>query len=173
MHVILHWLWLINQGVMMMANKSGWGTALIYILFVLISLIAAMILFSILSSTAVVSLATNEYIKEAEFTGAFAGFATILYFLIKNHNQQTNQALTLRGSLSFDDNSPVIGAVVNITETGSRTETNNVGDFSFTELTPRSYWTVKAIYQGDQVSQLTVDIKQLNDSIQLPPLKKK
>lgn len=48
----------------------------------------------------------SEYIQEAEFGGAFAGFLTTLIFLVNSYNKtQTNTQLRITGNIFFDGES--------------------------------------------------------------------
>ncbi len=56
--------------------------AVIYIIFVIVSLLVSVLLFGVLHSTGVMKLVFAGAIEQAEFGGAFAGFFVTLFFLI-------------------------------------------------------------------------------------------
>ena len=68
------------------------SVAVVYTLFSLISLVAAVVLFGILHSTGALSFVTEGYVKQAEFGGSFAGFLATLIFLIRSYNSTVERA---------------------------------------------------------------------------------
>lgn len=143
-----------------------YSTATIYVIFTLISLFVAAILFGILHSTGVVKLILTGAVKEAEFGGAFAGFIITLIFLIRSYNQaSTSTKLTIRGNVSSADNNPIEGAMVFIVGTGSNITTNNTGWFAI-EVDEQKSWVVRAIYKG-KATQATITRKDLQQPISL------
>jgi len=87
--------------------------ASIYIIFLIASLLVSVILFGLLHSTGVMKLAFEEYIEQAEFGGAFAGFIVTLIFLINSYNQKTNVTkLIMKGNVLDSKHNPVKGAKV-------------------------------------------------------------
>lgn len=105
--------------------------AVIYIIFVIVSLLVSVILFGFLHSTGVMKLVFASAIEQAEFGGAFAGFLVTLILLIRSYNQALKEAkLIITGNVSDVGNNPVKGALVFVDGVDRQKETDTTGWFA-------------------------------------------
>ncbi|SEH04668.1 peptidase associated/transthyretin-like domain-containing protein [Candidatus Venteria ishoeyi] len=79
--------------------EDRFGRAVIYIMFLLFSLLAAAVLFGLLHSSGIIKFATDAYIKEAEFGGAAALFALTFYFMIYSYNNAEPEQASISGNI--------------------------------------------------------------------------
>ena len=70
-------------------NQYGdrYSTATIYVIFTILSLAVASILFGLFQSTGFMKLIVPGAVQVAEFGGAFTGFLITLIFLMRFYNQ--------------------------------------------------------------------------------------
>jgi hypothetical protein len=130
------------------------SVAVIYILFALVSLIAAVVLFGLLSSTGVLKFVTEGYIKEAEFGGAAAGFLITLIILIKSYNSATKPDVLISGNVFWSDGQVAPNATVFVVGSGLSLTTNQVGHFQIA-VPDYNAWTINAEL-GDATATATV-----------------
>lgn len=108
------------------------GTFIIYIGLVMISLIAAIVLFGILQATGLFKKTGQK--SQYEFGGAMAGFLAISMFLIGTFPFQSPMPIEINGNVRFVENgapvSIVSGARVSLSSlSGFETRTNDIGNF--------------------------------------------
>ena len=144
--------------------------ASIYIIFLIASLLVSVILFGLLHSTGVMKLAFEEYIEQAEFGGAFAGFIVTLIFLINSYNQKTNVTkLIMKGNVLDSKHNPVKGAKVFIRGNDRTKETDTNGGFEI-EVDDQKSWEVIASYEGSKAklnTKETVKKKDIREPVKL------
>ena len=132
-----------------------YSTAVIYILFALVSLLVSVILFGILRSTGIMKLVFSGAVQQAEFGGAFAGFLATLIFLMWSYNWASKDAkLTITGNVLRADGNPIEGALVFVEGVDRKKETDATGWFTI-QVDEQQSWVVRASYKGRTV-QATV-----------------
>jgi hypothetical protein len=118
--------------------------AIVYTIFVLVGLIAAVVLFGVLHSTGAVQLVLEGYVKQAEFGGAFAGFLALLIFLVRSYNAKVDQgAYHITGVVYYKDELPAEGATVIVEGSGNSGRSSAVGHFDI-EVREQRKWVVAA-----------------------------
>lgn len=143
-----------------------YSTATIYVIFVVLSLLVASVLFGILHSTGIMKFVLAGAVQEAEFGGAFAGFFVTLIFLIRSYNQASkSEKLTIRGNVLFTDGSPVKGALIFVEGVDRQKETDTTGWFEI-EVNEQKSWVVRASY-GSEVAHATVKRGKIRESVPL------
>jgi len=143
-----------------------YSNAIIYIAFVIVSLIVALMLFGILQSSGIVKLASIGVVQGAEFGGAFAGFLITLIFLVTSYNHSfSDKRQTIVGNVFFDDNQPVKGAIVFVEGVDRQKETDATGWFEI-EVNEQPAWSVRVTFQR-QTSQSTVARNQIDKPLRL------
>jgi hypothetical protein len=143
------------------------SVAVVYTLFSLISLVAAVVLFGILHSTGALSFVTEGYVKQAEFGGSFAGFLATLIFLIRSYNSTVERAtLSLVGHVFWKDgNHPAADATVFVEGAGLVRKTDSVGHFKI-DVPDLPTWTLHASH-GDATATAQVPRSALSKPVTL------
>jgi hypothetical protein len=141
--------------------------AFVYIAFVIVSCMAAFVLYGVLQSSGVLKLALTGGVREAEFGGAFAGFFATLFWLVHSYNRTTASptAINLTGTVLTPDGVPAEGAKVIVEGLAIQGATNDAGWFSI-EVKDRPQWTLRARYK-DMVTQATVKRQNKDDPVRL------
>jgi hypothetical protein len=111
------------------------GTFIVYTGFVIVSLIAAVVMFGIMRSTGVFRRTSKQ--GQYEFGGAMAGFLVLLIFLIQSYagHTRTPPALQVSGNIRFIENGtpvgPVQGARIALSRrSGFETDSDRHGNFT-------------------------------------------
>jgi hypothetical protein len=142
------------------------SVAIIYLLFGLVCLVAAIVLFGILHSSGALRIISEGYITEAEFGGSFVGFLTTLVFLVSSYNSTVErQRLFLSGNVFWKDGQPVSGATVFVEGSELVRQTNPVGHFQI-EVPDHASWMVRASF-GEAMAEKHVSKTELSQPINL------
>ena len=143
-----------------------YSTAIIYVIFTILSLAVASILFGVFQSTGLMKLIVPGVVQEAEFGGAFAGFLITLIFLMRFYNQSLRgSSLTISGNVEFSDGKYANGATVSIKGINGFKETDKIGWFQFNVIEQKS-WIIKASYQ-DINTELILHRNEVKEPISL------
>ncbi len=118
-------------------NPDEFSQAIIYIIFVIVSLVAAIVVYGFMKATGFVSKAVKDKNQEQkyEFGGAMAGFFVTLTFLVSAYHLNAPsqpQELVINGNVGFEeDQSPVENAIVGLKNLpGYETRTDHFGNFT-------------------------------------------
>jgi tetratricopeptide (TPR) repeat protein len=152
-------------------HEDRFGNAIIYIAFLLVSLVVAVVLLGVLHGTGIGEL--KMFGIKAEFSGPSLLFLVTLLILIKSFDSPTNE-LTLKGNVyTHDLTTPVKGALVHVEGDARQVETNPTGYFAI-EVNPQwTQWTLIASYNGQYSPPTTVRKNEASQIIQLVLPKKK
>jgi len=132
------------------------GFAIVYTVFVLVSLVAAVVLFGVLHSTGALQLVLEGYVKQAEFGGAFAGFLALLIFLVRSYNAKVDQGIYhITGTVYYRDGLPAEGAAVIVEGSGNSGRSSAVGHFDI-EVREQHKWVVAAHLDNAKAPAATV-----------------
>jgi hypothetical protein len=141
--------------------EERFGRAVIYIAFVLVSLLAAAVLFGLLESTGILELAFETYVKQANFGGATTIFLVTLIFLVTRLDNEKTRLLT--GNVYNDNNIPVENAEIHIDGINGTVRTNHTGFFEF-KVSPFPRYILHVTY-GAITAQKSIDSQQANKPI--------
>jgi hypothetical protein len=151
--------------------EERFGRAAIYIAFVFVSLLAAVVLFGFLDSTGILEVAFGQHVKQANFGGAASIFLALVIFLITRLDKQDAKTRTIRGNVYDDKGKAIDNAEIHIDGINGSVRTNHSGLFEF-PVPPLPQYVVHVTY-GDLTAEHTLAANQINTPIRLNLKKKK
>jgi hypothetical protein len=141
-------------------------TAAVYGFFTVLSCLVALALFGLLHSTGIMKVVFADFVKEAEFGGAFSGFLVTLIWLVWRYDLTSpGGPITLSGNVFTKEGLPVEGATVFVEGLGADRRTDQRGWFSI-EVRDHSEWTIIA-QAGSRTTRTTVKREDRNKPVRL------
>ena len=150
----------------MLQFLESYKRATVYVVFVITSLLASVVLFALLHSTGTLAVGQVGIVDGGQFGGAFAGFLITLLVLLRTYERSSaDQTTMLKGNVFDEAGAPVEGARVFVEGLDRQRQTDVMGWFSI-EVPKHGSWNVLAAH-GSRVTNSIVQRDHQDDPVRL------